>query len=180
MSVDTLLSRLVRFKRTRPNTWVACCPAHDDRGPSLSIRETSDGRILLHCFAGCSAGAILEALGLDMADLFPPRDPAVHHIAGERAPFPAHDVLQALRFEALVLWFVSLDLRAGTPLSDADQLRLTRAIARIGEACRLAGCTDEMFTPTGDMHEFPSTRYGLPGCDDGSQAGRRALSGTAK
>ena len=37
------------------------CPAHDDRGPSLSWRLTSDGRALLHCFAGCDFRSILAA-----------------------------------------------------------------------------------------------------------------------
>lgn len=33
--------------------WTACCPAHNDRSPSLSIREEAAGRVLVHCFAGC-------------------------------------------------------------------------------------------------------------------------------
>lgn len=46
------------------------CPAHDDRTPSLSIRRTADGRVLLHCFAGCRTDDVLAALGLTWADLF--------------------------------------------------------------------------------------------------------------
>lgn len=42
--------------------WLARCPAHDDHQPSLSIKETDDGRILFHCFAGCDYGAIRQAL----------------------------------------------------------------------------------------------------------------------
>jgi hypothetical protein len=53
------------------NGWMARCPAHDDRNPSLSIRETTDGTILFHCFAGCATEDIVEALGLSMVDLFP-------------------------------------------------------------------------------------------------------------
>jgi hypothetical protein len=49
--------------------WLAHCPAHDDAKPSLSVTE-SDGRILLHCFAGCSVDAICAALGISVADLF--------------------------------------------------------------------------------------------------------------
>ena len=40
----------------------ACCPAHEDRSPSLSITDGRDGRLLLHCFAGCSFAAIAKAL----------------------------------------------------------------------------------------------------------------------
>jgi hypothetical protein len=42
--------------------WVARCPAHDDHSPSLSIGSGQDGRILLHCFRGCSYAAIRTAL----------------------------------------------------------------------------------------------------------------------
>ena len=51
--------------------WMACCPAHDDQNPSLSISEGKDGRVLLNCFAGCSNDSVLAALGLTESDLFP-------------------------------------------------------------------------------------------------------------
>lgn len=53
----------------------ARCPAHDDRAPSLSVAVGADGRVLLHCHAGCSADAIVDALGLRMADLYPVEEP---------------------------------------------------------------------------------------------------------
>lgn len=40
----------------------ACCPAHDDRRPSLSLTDGTDGRLLLHCHAGCSFADIQAAL----------------------------------------------------------------------------------------------------------------------
>jgi hypothetical protein len=55
--------------RRRDAGWVARCPAHEDRHPSLSVRE-NNGRILVHCFAGCSVDAIVAALGLELHDLF--------------------------------------------------------------------------------------------------------------
>lgn len=54
---------------------MALCVAHRDNGPSLSVREAADGKVLLRCFAGCSFNAIVSALGLQPADLFPTRDP---------------------------------------------------------------------------------------------------------
>ena len=39
----------------------ACCPAHDDHTPSLSIDE-ENGKTLVHCFAGCSQEGVLAAL----------------------------------------------------------------------------------------------------------------------
>lgn len=53
--------------------YLALCPAHEDHAPSLSIDEGDDGRILLHCWAGCETCDIVIALGLRWADLFPAR-----------------------------------------------------------------------------------------------------------
>ena len=51
--------------------WLARCPAHDDRRPSLSIGVGRDGRTLLKCFAGCPTEAVIAAVDLTMRDLFP-------------------------------------------------------------------------------------------------------------
>lgn len=72
-AINQILSRLECVRNTGPGKWMAKCPAHPDRRPSLSIRETADGRILLHCFAGCDIRAVLEAIGLDYSALFPGR-----------------------------------------------------------------------------------------------------------
>lgn len=48
------------------------CPAHEDRLPSLSMTLGRDGQILLHCFAPqCDLYDVLDALGLELGDLFP-------------------------------------------------------------------------------------------------------------
>lgn len=73
MTVEALVSRLEGMKRTGPGRWVAKCPAHEDKRPSLSIRELDDGRILAHCFAGCAVDDVLAAIGLDFEALFPER-----------------------------------------------------------------------------------------------------------
>ena len=71
--MELVLSRLPTAK---PNGdgWLVCCPAHEDRSPSLSINQGEDGRVLLKCFAGCSHDAIVGAMGLESKDLFVPRD----------------------------------------------------------------------------------------------------------
>ena len=58
-------------KQQSDGSWKARCPAHDDRNPSLSVREGPNGRALVHCHAGCETGEVLAALGLSMADLYP-------------------------------------------------------------------------------------------------------------
>ncbi|UCC30004.1 MAG: DUF3987 domain-containing protein [Phycisphaerales bacterium] len=69
--VEEVLSRLPGAKKTHKG-WFACCPAHDDRNPSLSISVGDDGRVLLHCHAGCTPDAIVAAVRLTLADLYPP------------------------------------------------------------------------------------------------------------
>lgn len=77
MNVDALLARLDRVKRITSqrglHRWMACCPAHDDKTPTLSIAETASGTILLKCWAGCPAIDIVQAVGLTLADLFADR-----------------------------------------------------------------------------------------------------------
>lgn len=68
MTIQELLAKL-QGARQSGGQWTAKCPAHEDRENSLSIGE-KDGKILLHCFAGCEAEAICEALGVQISDLF--------------------------------------------------------------------------------------------------------------
>lgn len=135
--VDNLLSHLDKVKRTGKASWIACCPAHDDRGPSLSIRELDDERVLLHCFSGCSVHEVLNAVGLDMAELFPPRE--IQHGKPERRSFPAADVLRAVGFEALVVCAAAAAMMAGEPFTQADRDRLILATERIQAGLTAAG-----------------------------------------
>ena len=61
-------------RRKSGRGWVARCPAHDDRNPSLSVDPGDDGRALVKCRAGCTTEAVVGALGLRLADLFPSDD----------------------------------------------------------------------------------------------------------
>ncbi len=66
--LNLLLSRLQRV-RSSGDGYTAVCPAHEDRSPSLSIRTTAEGRVLLKCHAGCESGEVLASLGLSWKDL---------------------------------------------------------------------------------------------------------------
>jgi CHC2 zinc finger len=66
-AVEQITDRAPR--RRGKDRWMALCPAHDDRNPSLSIRKAR-GKVLVHCFAGCSTEAVLDALRLSWGDLF--------------------------------------------------------------------------------------------------------------
>ncbi len=69
--LERVLSQLQHVRKALQG-WTACCPAHDDRHPSLSVSLGKEGQVLLHCHAGCSVENIVEALNLTMSDLFPP------------------------------------------------------------------------------------------------------------
>src|SRR4051794_8852221 len=67
--VQKILSRLQGVKRAG-NQWQAKCPAHEDSKASLSLKRGDDGRVLIHCFAGCSTKDICSALDIAPAELF--------------------------------------------------------------------------------------------------------------
>jgi putative DNA primase/helicase len=66
--VEFVLQKLSSVQRNGRG-YQARCPAHEDRNPSLSI-TAADGKILLHCHAGCTTEAICKALGIELHDLF--------------------------------------------------------------------------------------------------------------
>lgn len=135
--VDALLPRLNGVKATGPNRWIACCPAHADKAPSLAIRELEDGRMLIRCFAGCPTSDVLAAIGLEFSDLYPETDR--YQVHPERRPFPAADVLKCLAREALVVSIAGHALRESQPLSDPDYERLILAVERIQAAVTVSG-----------------------------------------
>ncbi len=137
MSLDTLLSSLDKVRQTGPGRWSAKCPSHDDKSPSLSIRELEDGRILVHCFTGCPVSDVLAAIGLEFADLYPERP--MDRANPERRPFPAADVLRALYREALVIAAAAGFILSGRALSATDRERLELAVERIQRAVSLSG-----------------------------------------
>ncbi len=92
--VEQLLGRLERVRRSGRG-FVARCPAHPDKFPSLSISEGAGGRALVCCHAGCNVEQIVGAVGLGLTDLFPRRDD--WRPAPRRKPKPVpRDTLRAL------------------------------------------------------------------------------------
>ncbi len=132
MKTQELLSCLLRVKRTSSNSWVACCPAHEDRSPSLTIKETPE-TVLLHCFAGCSTDEILGAVGMTFDDLYPDHR---EHIKPQRLSAP--DALRCVAFESLVVVASAGTMRERDLTSD-EMSRLVTASARIQAAIEMAG-----------------------------------------
>ncbi|MGI6154163.1 MAG: hypothetical protein ACOYJB_10125 [Christensenellaceae bacterium] len=74
MIMSSIIFEIIEKTNAKPsglNQWQGHCPAHRDSDPSLSIRLLEGDTVLLKCFAGCSQESVIEALGLQRADLFP-------------------------------------------------------------------------------------------------------------
>jgi hypothetical protein len=146
LNVEELLSRLTKVKKAGPGKWVACCPAHEDRSPSLAIKE-ADGTILLHCFAGCPTEDVCGAVGIEMTDLFPPSDK--REWVGQDKPvkfgavrFAAIDALRCMAGEGSVVLLLACDLAEGKVLAPDEIDRLVTACARITAALEYLGDND--------------------------------------
>ena len=60
-SLSSIASGLNKVMWHGENKFSACCPAHDDRNPSLSVSD-KNGKILVKCWAGCTQEAVIGAL----------------------------------------------------------------------------------------------------------------------
>lgn len=77
------------------NSFRSCCPAHDGSNPqALVVNEGSDGRVLFRCWTGCEPKAVLSALGLPWAAMFPPG----HRSAAPMKPRPVKALSGGAKF----------------------------------------------------------------------------------
>ena len=130
---EKLLPRLDKLHKAGAGRWSARCCAHEDKGPSLAIRELDDGQLLLHCFAGCSVEEIVTALGLTMEDLFPERPAHGGHSALQRPRkiITSTQALDMLHAEAQTAAVCAANLAYGLTLTDDDRALLLQAAGRI-------------------------------------------------
>ncbi|GJH04487.1 DNA primase [Paraburkholderia terrae] len=122
-----VLDHLQGVRATGHGRWIARCPAHRDRRPSLAITEKANGALLLHCFAGCEIDDIVAAVGLDLSDLFPPRKAGVHSTKPAMRRFSAEQVLRTATLELIeiVLIVGAIDRRGSVTATERDRLRLS-------------------------------------------------------
>lgn len=132
MSIHKVLNLLSKVKRTGDGRYIACCPAHDDSKPSLTIRELPDGRVLMHCFGGCDIESILSAMDLQLTDLFP--EPIMQQGKPVQRPFNPSDVLLCIRNESRLSALAIADILHGKALSPEQKARLLLAAERLNEA----------------------------------------------
>lgn len=123
---DQLLNQLDHFKQTGSGKWLARCRAHDDRSPSLSIKEEGD-RILIHYFAGCGVVEVLNAIGLEMANLFPDRMADLYRPTPKIPKFSTYELFPLLVQEAVILALAWSDVISHGIMSEADKQRTQQA-----------------------------------------------------
>jgi hypothetical protein len=127
-NLETVLSRLEKVKKTGQGKYLAVCPSHEDKSPSLAIKAVDD-RLLLHCFAGCETSDVLGSLGLKFEDIMPNQRKG--NFPKEKNPFYASEILQTTWNEAQITLACALHMSKGNKLCDSDLNRLTVAAARL-------------------------------------------------
>jgi len=123
MIVDKFLHLLDKVKPTGDDSWIACCPCHDDKTPSMSIKETLNDSgepcLLMHCFSCHATGVdVAEALGFKAADLFPEKLNHDHTKKQKRKYFPAKTVFECLARDALLVEICAREMQKGFTLNE--------------------------------------------------------------
>lgn len=135
--INNILSRLQGVRETKPDNWTATCPAHTDLNPSLAIARGDDGRVLLKCWAGCSAPEIVENLGLTLADLF--ERPLHHRKPSRKRIYPDYrEMLKLVEFEGIVVVITAENMCRGKTLNPDELGALHRVVTNI---CRVRRAT---------------------------------------
>jgi len=126
---EKILGALTRVLKSGEGQWRALCPAHGSKSRSLSVREV-DGRVLIHCFAGCEVEDILAAVGLQFSDLY--EQPLGHRLRPVGG-LSASERLALLEHESFVILLLVSDMQNG-PIPKQDLDRLMCAVGRISLA----------------------------------------------
>jgi hypothetical protein len=130
MSTDAIINRLERVRKVGPDRWMAACPNHTDKHPSLSIRQTGDGTVLIWCFGcGCGGTEVIDALGLTHDELFPPQP--IGHKGAIRKPVFKSEVFDLILFECSIVHLIGCDMHSGKQISERDYQRLSESLAKL-------------------------------------------------
>ena len=134
--IEAVLDRLAQYnvRSNGRDRWRACCPGHGGTNRSaLSIGISPDDAVLLRCFSGCDVEQVVDALGLDLSDLFPARQPPG---AGASKPrriglLTAAQALELIQSDARLIWVAGNNLANEHKLTAADLAHLNSAARRI-------------------------------------------------
>lgn len=137
MNIDVLLSMLENVRPTGYNKWIACCPAHKSKSKaSLAIKVGDGDTVLIYCHGGCPTTDIVAAVGLELSDLFPPRQAGIHNSRPRASNLTP--IIKAFENDLLVVHVLLADIGQGKPISAADRMAAKAAAGRIWSALREA------------------------------------------
>lgn len=134
MTVEAIIGALHGHKvhSVGRDRYRAICPVCGERNANtLSVGVTVQGAVLIKCFKSeCDIDSICAALGLEVADLFPPRE---RHGAPlqRRRLLSAGQALDLLHDESQLVALLASDIARGEYISDADCDRVLQAAGRI-------------------------------------------------
>lgn len=167
MNIDSVLSRLDKVKSRGKDKWIACCPAHDDKNPSLAISIVDD-TVLFKCFSGCGGVEVMEALevrGCQKEDFFPYRPQNRSSLFATPEVYYSQKQLEELELQVHFLHVYAEDRLQGKNIAANDLNKARRCYASIKkELSRLANsahselCNRAKYTTT--MIQDLSKRYG--------------------
>lgn len=100
------------------NKYMACCPAHEDKSPSLHITLGRDNNILVHCFSGCSQLAVVESL--KSLGLWPEKEREQKNDKPKYNPANDNRNLESFDRAVLIVAIAELDKEKGLEFSEND------------------------------------------------------------
>ena len=125
LDLNQILSRLDKVRQHQKGRYMALCPAHEDRSRSLSLTQAEDGRILMHCFAGCHIEDVCSSIDLELKDLFPSTEQQNYSTIPD---WKRQRYQDALVREHMIVEMARADRAKGLTLSEADKARVLKAI----------------------------------------------------
>ena len=133
--INDFLSHLHSVKSTNEGRWRASCPNHPkDPGRSLAVTTADNGAVLLWCHRGCEVQHIVEAVGMELKDLFP-RDEYIQNFrSGSKHRPNLYYVIEKAKPAATLVEAAAATIAGGGVLTD-DELAIVR-----GAASDLRGC----------------------------------------
>lgn len=131
--IEKILCKLEGVKSNGHGKYLARCPAHNDKSPSLALKEIDGDRVLIKCWSGCDTQSVLSAVGLTFADLFPEKIPDPRAPKSKAPKFNTYELFPLLVQESTILAIAWNDLKAGEQISAADAVRVQRAFNTVME-----------------------------------------------
>ena len=128
--IDLVLARLDSPRPSGHDRWRCACPSCGGNKSALSVGVGNDDAVLIRCWKGCDAGDVVDALGLQLHELFPPNMNGSPPLK-RRGMLTAGQALEVIAFECLLAWTAAFNLANGHALTAEDLGRLSIAVQRI-------------------------------------------------